>query len=175
MQSSRSKGGKCVLFNAKSHALTFGEMEEIHNMHTIKISNMRLVFLPANVTSKVQSLDQGIIAAAKARYKSKLLRWLLSEFHSNPSKDMSKVYPNVMQAIIWMEEAWRELSPQTARNCWIKSGILPVGWAERLKHGSDVEVERRHIENEVQTLIQSLPLGQDALTAKSTLTWLVRI
>ena len=79
---------------------------------------------------------------------------------------MSKMYPNVMQAIIWMEEAWRELSPQSAMNCWIKSGILPVGWAERLKHCSGVEVERRRIENEVQTLIQSLPLGQDALTAE---------
>ena len=77
---------------------------------------------------------------------------------------MSKEYPNVMQAIIWIKEAWRELSPQTARNCWIKSGILSVGWAERLKHCSDVEVEQRRIENEVQTLIQSLLLGQDILS-----------
>ncbi|XP_069110032.1 tigger transposable element-derived protein 6-like [Argopecten irradians] len=52
------------LDNATSHA------------KDIKLDNVKLKFLPANCTSHLQPLDQGIIRAFKARYRSKMMKSL---------------------------------------------------------------------------------------------------
>ena len=39
----------------------------------VKVSNMKVIFLPANATSKFQPLDQGIIKAIKTIYRKLLL------------------------------------------------------------------------------------------------------
>ena len=42
------------------------------------LSNVKLVFLPANTTSTLQPLDQGIIANLKVNYRKRLLRSVLA-------------------------------------------------------------------------------------------------
>ena len=37
------------------------------------LSNMKVVFLPPNATSRLQPMDQGVIHALKAGYRKKLL------------------------------------------------------------------------------------------------------
>jgi hypothetical protein len=59
------------------------------------LSNMTLVFLPPNVTSVVQPLDQGIIAFLKIQYKKKLLRWVLSQYDDATLNGLRKVVPNI--------------------------------------------------------------------------------
>jgi hypothetical protein len=67
-----------ILDNASSHVVSSIEVGKSHGFSTLKLSNMTLVFLPPNVTSVVQPLDQGIIPSFKIQYKKKLLRWVLS-------------------------------------------------------------------------------------------------
>jgi hypothetical protein len=61
-----------ILDNASSHVVTFAKVGKSCGFSTLELSNMILVFLPPNVTSVVQPLDQGIIASSKFQYKNKL-------------------------------------------------------------------------------------------------------
>ena len=61
-----------ILDNATSHAVADVSQTNVGSFIALKLSNLLPLFLPANCTSVVQPLDQGNIAAFKARYKSKL-------------------------------------------------------------------------------------------------------
>ena len=52
-----------ILDNASSHVVSSTKVGKSHVFSSLELSNiMSLVFLPPNVTSIVQLLDQGIIA-----------------------------------------------------------------------------------------------------------------
>lgn len=61
-----------IFYNATSH-------------NKIELSNVKLTFLPANTTSVLQPLDQGIIRTLKGRYRKCLLRNLLTKIDSADS------------------------------------------------------------------------------------------
>jgi hypothetical protein len=54
-----------ILDNASSHVVSFVKVGKSPGFSTLELSNMTLVFLPSNVTSVVQPLDQGIITSFK--------------------------------------------------------------------------------------------------------------
>jgi hypothetical protein len=92
------------------------------------LSNLVVLFLPANTTSHVQPLDQGIIAAFKAHYKRYLIDWTLKQYDNPNSQwkdDLSKVKPTFYQMLVWSKRSWDEITPVTIANCWAKSGLLP--------------------------------------------------
>ena len=61
-----------ILDNASSHVVSSAKVGKSYGFSTLGLSNMTLVFLPPNVTSVIQPLDQGIIAYLKIQYKKKL-------------------------------------------------------------------------------------------------------
>ena len=105
------------LDNAPSHVVSSAKVGKSHGFSTLKLSNMTSVFLPPNVTSVVQPLDQGIIASFKIQYKKKLLRWVLSEYDDTTLKDLRKVVPNIRQPITWSYEVRSELHAQIVKYC----------------------------------------------------------
>jgi hypothetical protein len=54
---------------APTHMVNGHDIEQEHGLKVIYLTHIKLVFLPANVTSIAQPLDQGIIACAKAHYR----------------------------------------------------------------------------------------------------------
>jgi hypothetical protein len=90
--------------NASSHVISFAKVGKSCGFSTLELSNMTLVFLPPNVTSVVQPLDQGTIASFKIQYKKKLLRWVLSQQDDATLKDFREVVPNIRQAFMWSYE-----------------------------------------------------------------------
>jgi hypothetical protein len=65
-----------LLDNASSHVVSSAKVGKSHDFSTLGLNNMTLVFLPPNVTSIVQPLDQGIIAYFKIQCNKKLLQWV---------------------------------------------------------------------------------------------------
>jgi hypothetical protein len=92
---------------------------------TLHFKNIIIAFLPLNVTTVVQPLDQEIIASFKVQYKKKLLEWVLSHFGSFTNlQALRNIVPNVRHAIVWCSQVWRELNPQIKHNNWRMSKIL---------------------------------------------------
>ena len=101
-----------LMDNASSHGIPSLASEKIQGLNAIRLSNVLIVFLPAN-TSKVQPLNAGIIAAFEQHYRTHLMRWYLSEYEAaedeeeeegeeeEESTNLSKVMPGVRQAILW--------------------------------------------------------------------------
>lgn len=89
-----------------------------------KYSNIKITFLPANTTSKLQPLDSGIIKNFKVYYRKLLLRYIVAKIdqHSLASDVATNI--NVLQAIRWMAEAWKQVSCETIKKCFKNAGIL---------------------------------------------------
>ena len=64
-----------LMDNASSHMLRNAEEVELHGFKALKLSNVTILFLPANTTSWVQPMDAGIIACFKALYRKLHLAW----------------------------------------------------------------------------------------------------
>ena len=63
---------------------------------TLQLTNITTIFLPPNVTSVLQPLDQGIIASFNVQFKNNLLEWILYEFDSfTTHHDLRNIMPNV--------------------------------------------------------------------------------
>ena len=77
-------------------------------------------FLPANVTSLIQPMDQGVIQAPKLRCRKKLLRKLLIEDDMGVNiVDFVKSI-HMLQVSHLVAEAWEEIPQSTFRKSWQK-------------------------------------------------------
>lgn len=80
-----------------------------------------ILFLPANTSSALQPMGAGIIGAVKKRYRrNQLLRAL--DMADCEASDMYKV--DQLQAMRWITTAWQEISVDTVKHCWGRTGIL---------------------------------------------------
>lgn len=81
-------------------------------------------YLPPNVTSVIQPMDQGVISAMKRHYKTGLLRELLSsDTFANGDVVLFLKKWTVLDCMKILKEAWDILTPTTIGNAWNK--ILP--------------------------------------------------
>ncbi len=100
-----------------------------------------IVFLPPNCTSICQPLDQGILHSLKAAYRKHMMRWLLAKYKANQAiRDLSKIKPDVKNAITWASWAWQDMDAEVVRNCSRAAGILDmvtVGQFRQLEQTSE--------------------------------------
>jgi hypothetical protein len=86
------------------------------------MSHIKAIFLPPNVTSKVQPLNQGDIVSFKAHYCRQLVQWLLEEANKgeNEGKTLKSLAPSFYQKMPWTQM----VTAETIQNCSGKSGLL---------------------------------------------------
>lgn len=87
------------------------------------LNNIKLVFLPPNVTSVLQPMDQGVIRSFKAHFR-RLLVLLLIEQREKSTINSCNVKISMLEAIRLMSDAWNSVSMLTIKNCFKKSGLL---------------------------------------------------
>ena len=87
----------------------------------IKLSNIKLVFLPKNTTSELQPLDTGVIAWLKSYYKRLLMTQLRAMKDSKDIVNWSKV--TIYAAVANTKDSWKEMPAETIVKCFKKCGI----------------------------------------------------
>jgi hypothetical protein len=86
------------------------------------LRNIRLEFLPVNSTSLVQAMYMGIIRNLKKLYHGKLVNHILDAIEENlltsfsTAKEVSSNV-NLLQAVQFVTDSWREISSKTIQNC----------------------------------------------------------
>ena len=85
-----------------------------------RFSNVKVVFLPKNTTSKLQPLDAGIIKNFKVKYQKKLWKFVISRIDSNMKITDIIQEVDILKAISWITYAWGEFSGQTVINWFHK-------------------------------------------------------
>lgn len=89
----------------------------------LKLSNVKLVFLPPNTTSETQPLDRGIINSFKVHYRSRMLKRFICKMDSvsNVSELIKSV--SCLDAIYWIKEAVDKMPNTVVPNCFRKAGF----------------------------------------------------
>ena len=78
-----------------------------------KFSNIKIVFLPPNTTSKIQPLDLGVISNFKVHYRRLLLQYVLAKIDTaNTATEVTKSV-NILTALRWVALVWREVKATT--------------------------------------------------------------
>lgn len=87
----------------------------------IKVDDIDTGFLPPNVTSLIQPLNQGILETLKRRYKIQLVSAILNEQERNNTPinvHLKKI--TIKDVIEWIDDSWKQISPTTIYKCWSK-------------------------------------------------------
>ena len=87
-----------------------------------RYSNIRVMFLPKNTTSRLQPLDAGI-RNFKLKYRKKLLKFVILRINDNAKATNIIQEVDILKAITWIKSAWGEVSEETIVNCFKKCGF----------------------------------------------------
>ena len=131
---------------------------------------VKAVFLPPNVTSLIQPMDQGVLESLKRRYRKSLLRdILLSDEDLDIVKFLKAV--NMRTVVEKAAAAWADISTDTIRKSWRK--LLPLPTSESsLTTGEENPATSQSDASEIAGFLTDFQqMGQD-LTEQDVQDWL---
>lgn len=112
------------------HVLLLCDNASCHKLETTVLSNVKVVYLPPNLTAWLQPMDAGIIRTFKAKYKALFTRFAIDR-DSMGVADPYKI--DQLQAMHLASCAWDAVSAETIQSCWRHTGICPSVDMEDLK------------------------------------------
>ncbi|GBM36702.1 hypothetical protein AVEN_221968-1 [Araneus ventricosus] len=107
----------------KSKVLLFMNQCHAHPQDLPTFNNTKVVFFPANCTSKIQPLDVSGIRYVKVHYRKTLIcRLLDASGTKRATKDELKLV-TVLDAIHMLCSSWRNLTEKCIKSCFKKAGF----------------------------------------------------
>uniref|UniRef100_K7G5J3 Jerky protein homolog-like n=1 Tax=Pelodiscus sinensis TaxID=13735 RepID=K7G5J3_PELSI len=85
--------------------------------------DIRVIFLPPNITSLCQPMDQSVLEALKKKYCCKLLTIVIEAIDDGNGMIDKLRTVNIKDVIYWIAQSWEEIVPQTLARSWRK--LLP--------------------------------------------------
>jgi hypothetical protein len=104
--------------SSNSKVLLFVDKCPAYPPDTTILKNVKVVFLPANCTSRLQPLNLGVIHFLKAKYRKSLVQKAIAAIERK-----SELKLNVMQAMHMIVASWNAVSLATIVNCFRKAGF----------------------------------------------------
>ena len=101
-------------------------------------SHIKIISLPKNTTLRFQPPDVGIIQNFKVKYRKRLTKYVLARINEYFSATRIIKDVNILIAIWWAQEAWKEATGMTIKNCFKKCGII--------QHYDLMEIEEEELE-----------------------------
>ena len=138
-----------------------------------KFSNIHVVFLPKNTTSKLQPLDAGIIKNFKVHYRRLLLRHTLAkvdESKLNASAIAKSI--DILTAIRWIKQAWEKVESKTIKNCFRHCGVVEMEAEDESDPFADLQDDEQTSCESLQDLVSQFDptmTSNDYLTADDDL------
>lgn len=126
-----------LIDNAPSHP----DVEEICS------GDIKALFLPPNVTSLIQPMDQGVINDLKLKYRKKMLTHVLDDESSESLAERIKKI-NIKDVIYWLAQSWENVKPETIKNSW--NNILTD--KDLVQNKKEETAENAELRNEVLKL-----------------------
>ncbi|XP_064464099.1 tigger transposable element-derived protein 6-like [Ornithodoros turicata] len=140
----------------KRQAILLVDNAGCHKLRSDTFTNLRVEYLPANSTSKIQPLDAGIIRAAKVAYQRELMRHYIALAEAGEEQTVG-----VRWCIRTFSRVWASVSESTTRNCWRHTGILPSAACDDDGNDdgsfSDDDLPLAELERQMRILDPSLP------------------
>ena len=94
------------MLKEKRNVILFLDNATVHPPSLIdKFSNIKIVFLPKNTTSRLQPLDAGIIQSFKSKYQTKLMRYVIARVKEDLLASEITKQIDVLRAIKWVAKA----------------------------------------------------------------------
>lgn len=127
--------------------------------------DIKAIFLPPNVTSLIQPMDQGVIECLKRRYRRKYISSIVekSEGGCNIFETMKSF--NIKDAIYTIAESWEELKPDTLRKSWRKL------WPNVMNESDRIDDEQN---NDTQEIVKDLQTVQPNVPASEIEEWIAQ-
>lgn len=141
----------------KRNVILFLDNATVHPATLVdKFSNIKIVFLPKNTTSRLQPLDAGIIQSFKSKYRKRLMRHVIARIKEDLLASEIAKEIDVLQAIEWVVKAWEEVTDETIKNCFAKCGFT--------KEISEIEDDV--VDEEFNALFEELTDSNSGITAE---------
>jgi hypothetical protein len=92
---------------AENRNVLFVDNCAAHSKNVAHLSNVRVEFLPPNMTSAVQPVDQGVIKVLKHQFQKRLVGRMLQLIKINPgAKNLNNSRLSVLDAMHFLAASW---------------------------------------------------------------------
>ena len=103
-------------------------MDNASSHQELDLANVKIVKLPANCTSILQPMDQGIIQALKLKFYKQQSQCIISKMENSPLSGTELLKEvTVLDTIYWINRAWKDITSTCIKRCFEKCGFDKVG------------------------------------------------